>query len=284
MNLVQATRNPSSSSLRLTASRAQFLHAVTAPRCHGMFFLTYCNDMRTAPLCLIVLLWSGQAHAALDWRYDGERNGQEEWHTISPRYATCAGTAQSPVSLGNTQVKPLPPLTFSYGGDRAIFTHERYSIVIRPTSPQQLEIGGRRFHLREMTIHTPSEHDIQGKFYPLELQLMHEDARGARLAVALFIDILDPTFSLDTMIDALPAQGKKNSAAIDWRSILPQKRGYFHYHGSITTPPCTEDVEWYILKEPLSLSYEQAKKITSLLGRNARMPQPLFLRTIEETE
>ena len=51
----------------------------------------------------------------------------------------------------------------------------------------------------------------------------------------------------------------------------------------MTTPPCTEDVEWRVLKKPVALSYEQLRRITGFVGRNARLEQPVYSRTIRET-
>jgi carbonic anhydrase len=67
---------------------------------------------------------------------------------------------------------------------------------------------------------------------------------------------------------------------IDPSALLPATRGYFTYVGSLTTPPCTEGVRWFVLKSPLSLSEGQIATFAKLYPADARPVQPLNGREV----
>ena len=64
---------------------------------------------------------------------------------------------------------------------------------------------------------------------------------------------------------------------------LPPKRGYYEFEGSLTTPPCSEGVRWFVLKQPVTLSQQQLDAFRKLYPRNARPTQPLNGRTVRES-
>ncbi|MCB4761661.1 MAG: carbonic anhydrase family protein, partial [Sulfurovum sp.] len=68
------------------------------------------------------------------------------------------------------------------------------------------------------------------------------------------------------------------------QSLLPKNKHYYRFNGSLTTPPCTEGVRWFVLKEPLVVSKEQIKKFhdDTMHHNNNRPIQPLDARIIAE--
>jgi carbonic anhydrase len=67
---------------------------------------------------------------------------------------------------------------------------------------------------------------------------------------------------------------------IDVTGLLPQDRGYYTFTGSLTTPPCTEDVTWLELKTPKRISQSQADAFGKIYPRDARPIQALNGREV----
>jgi len=126
---------------------------------------------------------------------------------------------------------------------------------------------------------------VVGTLYPGELHLIHRDRKGKRLIVGVFLDYRpEGAKALDTLLDSAPAKAKTIVPLhLNPADLLPEKRGYYAYSGSLSWPPCTEGVEWRVLKESLPMSRGQMKTVGRLLGRNARLLQPLYLRHVKET-
>ncbi|MBN2895997.1 MAG: carbonic anhydrase family protein [Campylobacterales bacterium] len=69
---------------------------------------------------------------------------------------------------------------------------------------------------------------------------------------------------------------------VNMMTLLPHNtNGYYHWFGSLTTPPCTEDVEWYLFKEVPTLSQQQLKRFQKYYNHNYRPVQPLYDRKVE---
>ena len=64
--------------------------------------------------------------------------------------------------------------------------------------------------------------------------------------------------------------------------LLPHNTHHFSYQGSLTTPPCSEGVQWIVLKTPITISKVQADRFFTTIGPNARPVQPLQHRDILE--
>jgi carbonic anhydrase len=88
---------------------------------------------------------------------------------------------------------------------------------------------------------------------------------------------------VQTLWDNIPAQGsvKTLPGALEPRLLLPVWQGYYAFQGSLTTPPCTEGVQWFVLQSPLTISIEQERTFAKLYPDNARPLQPRNRRTVE---
>jgi carbonic anhydrase len=133
--------------------------------------------------------------------------------------------------------------------------------------------------------HAPSEHRVNGKSYEMELHLVHKSAIGELAVIGVFIKRGRTHPTLDRLLDQAPreASGKVSNQEIliDPNLLLPTARVYFHYQGSLTTPPCSEGVRWFVLKEPQEASAEQIARFSALFaGGTARPVQPLNSRFV----
>ncbi|MDX2073652.1 MAG: carbonic anhydrase family protein [Alphaproteobacteria bacterium] len=242
---------------------------------------------------LITIISLGGVHAseahAVFWNYAGMKTGPDSWGELAPEFEKCAGgSAQSPVSISTTKVMPLPALEFDYKTTAASLALDRFTVVSTPQEKLYFREGDRHYLLKEMVMHTPSEHDVEGDFYPIELQLLHEGDEKKLLMLSIFLRSTEgaaDNAALQAIIGHYPATRQdRPSTHLDWQALLPKNLGYYAYPGSITTPPCTEGVEIRVLKTPLEVSAGQIKWLVEKLGRNARDVQPVLLRTIRESE
>ncbi len=277
------------SALRLTASQTHNLHAVAkrSRYCNSIFFLAYSIIMKYSHYILAMvaaLFTSSEAHATF-WNYDGLKTGQGDWENLDPTFAKCgSGNAQSPISITHTQTEKLPALQFSYTPSKTTFSLDRYTVVSTPQGELTFKEGGASYRLKEMLLRTPSEHDVQGMFYPMELQLVHEGADKKLLIVAIFIKSGASNVALQSIIDHYPKNiNDITNSEIDWAKLLPANLAYYAYSGSISYPPCTEGVEIRLLKNIITASEDQLRALAEKLGRNARAAQPILMRTIHES-
>lgn len=220
------------------------------------------------------------------WSYDDDYTGQEEWGLISSDFAACeVGTQQSPIHIASTTEKKLPELQFDYHESSAILRNIARTVEIRfADGSQVLHEGNDVYVLQSIEFHTPSEHIIRDVFYALEIQMVHVNLRGEKLIVAVLSTMKRPLIKIDDILNVIPSEvGKEVSITVDPSIFLPVYHGYFAYIGSLTIPPCTEGVRWRVMKSPIDVSKEQLEKIAAVTGRNARLTQPIYTRTIEES-
>jgi carbonic anhydrase len=139
------------------------------------------------------------------------------------------------------------------------------------------------YQLQALQLHNPSEHRAAGKAFPMELQLLHKSAQGHLLIVAVMIKEGQASPALSAIFNRLPAQPGDSYAgneAIALAQLLPEQRTYMRYSGSLTSPPCWENVTWVLLTEPIEATKQQLATFARLLPNNSRPLAPLGRRTV----
>jgi len=214
--------------------------------------------------------------------------GPSHWGMLSPQYMICeTGRKQSPINItmahhGNHQEK----LVFHY---QTSTLHEMiigHTIQVSHTPGSNVDLNNRTYKLRQFHFHEPSEHHIDGKAFPMEMHLVHQDERGHILVIAVMMEIgvEEPVFEM--LWQRLPEQiGQETSVPlknISLADILPTDKHHFSYSGSLTTPPCTEGVLWIVMEKPLPISQKDVEHFVRVIGHNARPIQALQGRNIEE--
>ena len=258
-----------------------------------MIVLSDCRAHRVpawcgALLCLALVApaqafqWPSQAPKASDaphWGYVGEQ-GPAHWGDLAPEFATCKdGTTQSPVDLSYARRVDYEPLSFHYRSDTLAVTNNGHTMQVASGPGSFLVVNGHEYALQQFHFHTPSEHLIQGVPAAMELHLVHRDARGNIAVVAVLINPgLRNNSTLKRIADALPpAEGESfygRQVAINPLFLLPPHRSYFSYPGSLTTPPCTEGVDWFVMAEPVEVDAGLIAQFRQAMGANARPIQP----------
>lgn len=236
-------------------------------------------DRRAAP---------GPASCEVPWSYTGERR-PDLWDRLSPCYAGCAtGGEQSPADLTVAVfANNLPKLTFLYSRTTTLgVVNDGHTIKAYAPSGSKLMIGEKEFELKEFHFHTLSEHRLNGRQTPLELHLVNKNAGGAA-AVGVFI-IPDSDNRENRELAKIWSRLEQYTrtptevAGFDIMALLPADRSSFRYAGSLTTPPCGQDLQWTVLARPITASREQIERFERLLAPagNSRPLQPLNRRTV----
>ncbi|KAF8396403.1 hypothetical protein HHK36_018022 [Tetracentron sinense] len=238
-------------------------------------------------------------HHIAQYSYDGEI-GPSKWGSLDPHFAAClTGKMQSPINIVKQEVvfnPRLEPLTRDYHPANATLINEGSHVGLHfEHDGGVLIIDGKNYTLKKMHWHSPSEHQIDGIQYPIELHLVHIANDGSISVVAILYQYGNSDPLVDQMKDHLD-QLAKEVCESDEESLIPvglmkpkhtkrKSRKYFRYIGSLTTPPCTEKVIWSILGKVRSMSKEQVALLKAPLDwgskNNSRPEQPLNGRRIE---
>ena len=161
-----------------------------------------------------------------------------------------------------------------------------HTIQVNVAEGQTMRIMERTYMLLQFHFHKPAEERVNGRSYDMVAHLVHKDADGKLAVVAVLMEKGSEHPLIQTLWNNLPLeQGMLVSPAapIDLNKLLPEKRDYWTYMGSLTTPPCTEDVLWMVMKQPLPVSPEQIAIFGRLYPHNARPVQPSNNRLIKES-
>ncbi len=218
------------------------------------------------------------------WGYEGN-NGPEHWGSLAPEYATCqSGVSQSPIDLTDNTQAQRHDLEFHYAPSPLEVFHNGHTLHIDYAPGSRLITGDQEYELLQFHFHHLSEHTIDGVPADMELHLVHRDTRGQLAVVGIFLTEGPQNEFLQRLWRNLPRQaGQKRLVEGDTGNItdmLPAEQAYFSYTGSLTTPPCTENINWFVFRSPVAVSAEQIAQFAELFPNNARPTQPLQGRTV----
>ena len=224
------------------------------------------------------------ANPVKEWSYQGDI-GPTTWGDLSPEFAACKGERQSPVDLREARSLAYSPLTFHYRSNPLSLVNDGRSVRVQFRPGSYMIAGGRQYELIELHFHLPGEHRINGVAADMEIQLTHRDRQGRMAVVAVPVRAgRRMNSTLSRIWDNMPPIGGQRhydrQAGINAVFLLPSKREYFSYVGSLTEPPCTEGVEWFVLAEPLEVDSGYIRRMAEVVGRNSRPVQPLNGRAV----
>jgi len=223
-----------------------------------------------------------------EWTYSGAE-GPGHWGYLKPEYASCRlGHRQSPIDIRDAHDADLPPIHFDYKPTALKVIDNGHTIQVNYDRGSSITIGNRRYELIQFHFHHPSEEEIEGKTYGMVVHLVHGDQDGNLAVVAVLLTQGRANAMLQELWEHLPEQKKEEiitgGMEINAADLLPADRGYYSFPGSLTTPPCTEGVSWFVLKKPTEISSPQIMQFARLYPHNARPVQPLNGRTVLKTK
>jgi carbonic anhydrase len=215
------------------------------------------------------------------WSYEG-KDGPENWGKLSAEFSTCStGSTQSPIDVTESIDANLKPLKLLQKFPAKEILQSNHSIQVNFKDGNIVAIDNMTFKLKQANIRTPSEHKIQGKSFPLEVQFLHTDTKGKVAIVSVLFKEGRANSGLAKIIKQLPNDSDK-PAALKSRllasEMIPSNQDYYRFSGSLTTPPCTEGINWVLIKTPMTASKEQLE--TLAYRDNNRPLQPINARII----
>jgi len=224
------------------------------------------------------------SHTTAHWAYQGD-GAPHAWHMIKEEYGTCGeGKSQSPIDISTVTISSLSGIEFNYKSSPLELTNKGHTIQANYHSGSYIVVNGKRFDLLQYHFHSPSEHTIGGKGYDMVVHLAHKSADGQLAMIGVLFKVGDKNQVIDKLWANLPTErGQTNTVkntrvnAID---LLPADLTYFNYLGSVTTPPCAEEVNWMVMATPNTISKKQVKQFTDLFPLSVRPVQPLNGRVV----
>ncbi len=228
------------------------------------------------------------------WGYDGN-DGPANWKSLTPVYALCGdGKHQSPVNIAKSDVTGGAIWKLDYKTTSLRIAHNEqmdeiidngHTIQVTVDEGSTFTFGEKTYNLKQFHFHTPSEHTIDGQHAPMEMHMVHQGDDGSLAVVGiLFQEGKEANKNFEKLIANLPnAKGESKHITdvnIELEVHLPEDNYAYHYVGSLTTPPCSEGVQWLVLRDPVYLTAQQITEFSSRIGHNNRPTQALNDRTV----
>lgn len=225
----------------------------------------------------------GYAAEGHHWSYEGA-DGPVHWGDLDKASQVCSiGAQQSPIDIEKTIRAELPALKINWAGAPETIVNNGHTIQLDAAPGSTLKLGDDEYKLLQFHFHHPSEHLINGKSYPMEVHFVHQNAAGGLAVIGVLMEAGGANAAFNKLVGTMPktAGGKeKADAAIDPNKFLPEKLTYYRYPGSLTTPPCSETVEWLLLTEPVKVGDADIAAFAKLYEMNARPAQKANRRAV----
>ncbi len=219
------------------------------------------------------------------WSYEGE-TGPANWGR-NPAWTQCGnGSRQSPIDLRDGMKVDLEQIVFDYRPSSFNVTDNGHTIQVNVGGGNYITVGGRSYELLQFHFHRPSEERINGKGFEMVMHLEHKDSEGKLAVVSVLLERGKPQTMIQTVWNNLPLEKNDTvtpSIVLDPADVLPARRDYFTYMGSLTKPPCSEGVLWLVMKQPVQASPAQMALFARLYPLNARPLQPHAGRVVKES-
>jgi carbonic anhydrase len=220
--------------------------------------------------------------------------GPAGWAAIAP-----AGNEpfESPLNIKTpaTDLSRVLSVNFNDGVTRRLLNNgHQIQVQFPATTGNTLMAGGQTFTLTQFHIHEPSETTVQGRHYALEGHFVTASPTGGEMVLGIFFKLGAHNPALDPILAAASNATTSGSTAtisapINLSGLLPKDRRGWYYEGSLTTPPLSQPVNWFVFQTPVTLdvaqlaAYEQVARAGGFLP-NARPIQPTDGRRLNEID
>lgn len=231
------------------------------------------------------------------WNHNPQSNsGPLRWGNVAPSNATCGtapdltgkaviqvGMKQTPINIDSTKATPglLPALTFRYLDSPLEVENTGHVVEVHYAPGSSLLIGKSPtddYKLVQFHFHAPSEHTVDGKSYDAELHLVHTNILGEIAVVGILLNKISSDLNKTStatagiyqdVVSTAPMKGGSAHPAgrkLNAKDLLPASKSYYSYTGSLTTPPCSESVRWFVLTKPVEVSDAVIRQLHSLIA------------------
>ena len=224
------------------------------------------------------------------WGYEGV-TGATQWAELAPENALCAsGKNQSPVNIDTTNATNIDQDALEFDYSMLIpdkIKNNGHTIQIDMGMGNTVKIDGKTFELKQFHFHSPSENTVNGKSFPFEAHFVHANKEGELLVVAMLFVPGNADNTLTELWKSMPQKaGDENrlgSSVLKSLETEMKATNYYRFNGSLTTPPCSEGVRWFVMKAPMTIAKEQVKAFEDVMGHaNNRPVQKTNARLILE--
>ena len=224
-----------------------------------------------------------------DWSYEGKQ-GPMNWAHLDSSWRACGdGKQQSPIDIKGARLSPdAKPIEFHYISSSMILVNTGHTVEVQPKPGSYIIADGTRYELVEFHFHHPGEETVNGKLSDMSVQFVHKSADGR---VAIIAVRLNETTNANVLLAGLWEHLPKTAGATDKMTqflnpaaLLPVDRGYWAYDGSLTAPPCTEGVRWFVMEQMVEISRDQRRAFAALYKVNSRLLQDRHGRKIVASE
>jgi carbonic anhydrase len=236
---------------------------------------------------------SGALHAEGEhhWSYRGS-TGPAKWATLESEYTACGlGKMQSPIDIHDADAKKsdLPAIAFDYKSSPLKIIDNGHTVQVNYAPGSFITVQGKQYELVQFHFHKPSEEKINGKASDMVAHRVHRDRDGNLAVVAVLLKTGGSSSLIQTLWKNVPKEkGKEREVPgveVNAADLLPaNKAAYYTFTGSLTTPPCSEGVTWFVLKAPTSISKDELERFAHLYPMNARPTQPVNGREIRVSQ
>ena len=228
-----------------------------------------------------------EAAEHIEWGYTGA-TGPDHWAEMSPEYGICSrGQQESPVDLKGAVPAALGKLVHEWKPVPLRVANNGHTVQVEAPAGSTFSTAGKTYSLAQFHLHHPSEHLLDGRRFPLELHFVHRGTDGVLGVIGVFAVAGRANPTLQAVLDAMPrtrgATSPVTARTVNIDKLLP-RGAFYRYEGSLTTPPCSESVDWVVMRTPIEASATQIDAFEKLYPYNARPVQPLNRRFLLRSE
>lgn len=207
------------------------------------------------------------------------------------------GLIQSPINILTSSLREADrhDIEVTAAHDKKVtgIVNKGHTIELEFDPGTEVTFDNKTYDFKQAHFHTPSEHQIDGMTFPMEMHFVsegkkHDNENPEYLVIAAFFKMGEENPFINGFIDKIPSHENDTINLADTPIYIDDligpinpDRKYYYYQGSLTTPPYTETVNWMILREIIEASPEQIRIINDLEGNNARHVQARFGRQVE---
>ncbi|MEJ2593760.1 MAG: carbonic anhydrase family protein [bacterium] len=207
------------------------------------------------------------------------------------------GLVQSPINILSADTKAgHHNIEVNYSGMVTMVENKGHTVQLDFEPGSTVRVDGKTYDMIQCHFHTPSEHLIDGMTFPMEMHIVNrlqgqsEGDTPSYLVIGYMYKMGKESDFLRRFIELIPEEaGTTKEVALTTlfgertpQDVLEDWTHYYHYKGSLTTPPYTESVEWYVLSKIHEASPEQIMRINTIEGDNARHIQGIYGREIDQ--
>lgn len=237
---------------------------------------SFLAGLAACPLCAAAARAAEQAH---HWSYDDV----QDWGAHNPADRACAiGAEQSPIDLTGAVRADIHAPTLAWKKQAFKIVNNGHTIQANAAPGSFASSESGKFEFKQFHFHTPSEHTIGGERAAMEAHFVHAGEGGDLLVLGALLRAGAKNKAFAAFMAAAPAtEGEAElKDPIDAAALLPQGSHFFRYQGSLTTPPCSEVVNWNVFADPVEVAAGDIEAFKKFFPMNARPLQPLHRRIV----